>query len=346
MLVSVGVTKKDVRLFERLVEAIGDLAQADYEKAGFDIGYVMWPDGIARAQSWSPNPLDPALPIARIWSDNRQARGYGWQARALGAQWYGVDGTGLPDDIPDIDGTPWDPDPTWHRVLQLTEADRLQEAMQLVDAIPGRDREALFDEVIYLRFLTNSRLQAQDVRLLARKHIDGSLIAGRLHDELEAYLDHLDKVFELEPPVLEDMTLLRPDFGSEMKPPRPPASNWPALRRHLSSFTTPGGHRGRIFSVNIGLGDTGASVFFASAMVAAEEAFRRERSIPEIGRGWVSEVALLDLVRTIWPSAVHQWRPAFLGMQSIDSLSSERFFSSRAWFSSRPSCPPNSATGR
>ena len=53
-------------------------------------------------------------------------------------------------------------------------------------------------------------------------------------------------------------------------------------------------------------------------MVAAEEAFRRARSIPEIGRGWVSEVALLDLVRTIWPSAVHQWRPAFLGMQSID----------------------------
>jgi hypothetical protein len=53
-------------------------------------------------------------------------------------------------------------------------------------------------------------------------------------------------------------------------------------------------------------------------MVAAEEAFRRERSIPEIGRGWVSEVALLDLVRTIWPSAVHQWRPSFLGMQSID----------------------------
>ena len=56
----------------------------------------------------------------------------------------------------------------------------------------------------------------------------------------------------------------------------------------------------------------------ASAMVAAEEAFRRERSIPEIGCGWVSEVALLDLVRTIWPSAVHQWRPPFLGLQSID----------------------------
>jgi hypothetical protein len=27
---------------------------------------------------------------------------------------------------------------------------------------------------------------------------------------------------------------------------------------------------------------------------------------------------LLDLVRTIWPSAIHQWRPPFLGLQSID----------------------------
>ncbi len=53
-------------------------------------------------------------------------------------------------------------------------------------------------------------------------------------------------------------------------------------------------------------------------MIVAENAFRRDRSIPEIGRGWVSEVALLDLIRTIWPSAVHQWRPGFLGMQSVD----------------------------
>lgn len=53
-------------------------------------------------------------------------------------------------------------------------------------------------------------------------------------------------------------------------------------------------------------------------MVASEDAFRRERAIPEIGRGCASEVALLDLVRSIWPSAVHQWRPTFLGLQSID----------------------------
>ncbi|MAB50255.1 hypothetical protein [Marinobacter sp.] len=53
-------------------------------------------------------------------------------------------------------------------------------------------------------------------------------------------------------------------------------------------------------------------------MISAENAFRRDRAIPEIGRGWASEVALLDLVRKFWPSTVHQWRPKFLGLQSVD----------------------------
>jgi hypothetical protein len=300
------------------VETIGDLAMGDYSAAGFDIGYVVRPAGIPQGQSWTPNPLDPTLPIARIWDDNQKARGYGLQARLLGDQWGGVDGKGLPQDLPELSGDPWDPDPHWQRVLELTEADRLDEAMELVEAIPGSDREPLFDEVIYLRFLTKTPLRAQDIRLLARKHIENSLIKGRLQDEFEAFLGHLDAQFALEPPVLDEMTRLRPDFGSMMKPPMPPASDWAAYRRYKAQFTNPGGQRGRIFSINIGLADTGASTFFASAMVAAEEAFRRERSIPEIGRGWVSEVALLDLVRTIWPSAVHQWRPAFLGMQSVD----------------------------
>ncbi len=188
----------------------------------------------------------------------------------------------------------------------------------MVEVIPGREREPVFDEVIYLRFLTNTPLRADDIRLLARKHVERSLIAGRLVDEFEAFLGHLDAQFALEPPILEEMTRLRPDFGSMMKPPMPPASDWAAYRRYRAGFTTPSGQRGRIFSINIGVADTGASEFFASAMVAAEESFRRERSIPEIGKGWISEVALFDLVRSIWPSAIHQWRPAFLGMQSID----------------------------
>lgn len=318
VLVSIGVGKDQVRLFERLVEAIGELATGDLEAAGFDIGYVMRPEGVAQGQAWTANSLDPGLPIARIWADNQGARGYGTQARLLGAQWGGADGKGLPEDLPDMTAGPWDPDPHWQRVLDLTETDQLNEALELVEVIPGCDRESLYDEVVYLRFLTGSQLQAQDIRVLARKHVESSLIVGRLTDEFDAFLSHLDAQFALDPPVLGEMTRLRPDFGSSMLPPMPPASDWAAYRRHVSRFINPSGQRGRIFSRNIGAADAGASEFFASYMVAAEEAFRRQRSIPEIGRGWVSEVALLDLVRTIWPSAVHQWRPAFLGMQSID----------------------------
>ena len=184
------------------------------QQTGFDIGYVMRPDGIPQGQSWTSNPLDPKLPIARIWDDNGKARGYGFQARLLGDQWRGVDGKGLPEDLPDLTVGPWDPDPHWQRVLELTEVDRLDEALALVEAIPGRDREPMFDEVIYLRFLTKTPLQAQDIRVLARKHVENSLIAGRLLEEFDAFLKHLDAQFALEPPVLEEMTRLRPDFGS------------------------------------------------------------------------------------------------------------------------------------
>lgn len=319
ILVSVGVPRTEIIFFERLVEAIVDLLFGDPAKVGFDTGYVMRPEGIRQGETWTANPLDPNLPIARIWADNGKARGYSWQARALGDEFRGWDGKGLPDDLRDIpSSTPWDPDPTWQRILELTETDRLQEAMDLVAEIPGRDREALFDEVLYLRFLTGTRVRAEDIRLLACKHVKGSLIAGRLLEEFESFLKYLDRAFEEDPPILEQFSRLRPDFGSEMIPPMPPASDWSALRKHLSGFTTPGGPRGRIFSINIDIGFGNVSDFFAGHMIAAENAFRRDRAIPEIGRGWASEVALLDLVRKFWPLAVHQWRPNFLGLQSVD----------------------------
>jgi len=318
VLISVGVRQDQVRLYERLVEAIGDLAMSDFSAAGFDIGHVLQPEGIPQGQSWHANPLDPSLPITRIWEDNERSSGYGLQARLLGNQWRGIDGTGLPNDLPDTTEGPWDPDPHWQRVLELTDADRFGEALELVEAIPGSERESLYDEVIYLRYLTSTPLKAQDIRVLARIHAERSLISGRLLEEFEAFLEHIDAQFVLEPPVLEEMNRLRPDYESSAIPPMPPASDWAACRAQIAQFINPSGQRGRIFSWNMGVADTGASEFFAGAMVAAEEAFRRERSIPEIGRGWVSEIALLDLVRSIWPSAVHQWRPAFLGMQSVD----------------------------
>ena len=51
VLVSVGVRKDQVRLYERLMEAIGDLVMGDYSAAGFDIGDVMRPEGIPDGQS-------------------------------------------------------------------------------------------------------------------------------------------------------------------------------------------------------------------------------------------------------------------------------------------------------
>lgn len=318
ILLSVGVRNDQVRLFHRLVEAIGELASGDFEAAGFDIGYAMRPDGIAPGESWTADPLDPALPIARIRQDNGHAMGYGHKAWLLGTQWRGPDGRGLPDDLPATDAGPWDPDPHWQRVLELTETDRLDEALALVEAVPGHAREPLFDEVIYLRFLTKTPLQAQDIRVLARKYASASLIAGRLIEEFESFLDQLDAQFALEPPTLGDMTGLQAGFVPLAVPPMPPPSDWAACRRHIAQFINPSSPRGRIFSRNMGVADVGASAFFAQWMVAAEDAFRRARGIPEIGRGWASEVALLDLFRTIWPSAVHQWRPVFLGLQSID----------------------------
>lgn len=308
VLVSVGTRREVVRLFERLVEALGDGLFGDPTKAGFNVGGVL--------MSLSDN---PKTDIERIWWDNNRARGYSWQARALGDQYLGVDGKGLPDDLPIVKDAPaWDPDPRWQRILDLTEANRLAEAMVLVEAIPGPDRESLLDEVVYLRFLTGTAVKADDIRFIARKYAERSLISGRLLDDFETYLGYLDREVADDPPIISSLIRLSPEFGKQMIPPMPPASDWPAYRAHHAQFINSSAPRGRIFSLNIDVGFNNVMDLFAGHMTLAEDAFRRDRSIPEIGRGWVSEVALLDLFRSVWPSAVHQWRPWFLGRQSID----------------------------
>mmetsp|Transcript_22973 Transcript_22973/g.38689 ORF Transcript_22973/g.38689 Transcript_22973/m.38689 type:complete len:542 (-) Transcript_22973:4149-5774(-) len=319
ILLSVGLPSDQVTLFERLVETIGDLMGGDLKKAGFDIEYEMQPEGVEPGASWRPNPLPPDLPWARIVSDNGNARSYTWQARIMGDAFLGHNQEGLPKDVPDIvDVTSWDPDVNWRNILALTDDNRLEEAMQLVEKVPGEKREVLFDEVVYLRFLTSSVPRADDLIFLSKKHIRKSLISERLQEEFSIFQDYLDAELQADPPLLETISRLDPEFGQHMNPPWPPASDWAATKELLSSFTTPGGPRGRIFSVNIDIGEGSLEQKFASYMVAAENAFRRDRSIPEIGRGWVSEAALLDLVRNYWPSAVHQWRPGFLGLQSVD----------------------------
>lgn len=319
VLLSAGVPLDQVQLFERIVETIGDLMGGDLKKAGFDIGYEMRPAGVKSGASWRPNPLSPELPWARIVADNGNARGYTWQARVMGDAWLGHAQKGLPKDIPDItDVTSWDPNEDWLKILKLTDDNRVGEALQLIEQVPGEEREILFDEVVYLRFLTSTVPRAEDLIFLSRKYIRKSLISERLKEEFSVFQGYLDAEIQSDPPLLEKIPRLNPEFGRQMLPPWPPASDWPATKATLSGFTTPGGPRGRIFSINIDIGEGSLEQCFASYMVAAENAFRRDRSIPEIGRGWVSEVALLDLVRIYWPSAVHQWRAAFLGLQSVD----------------------------
>lgn len=320
VLVSVGVAANQVRLFVHLIETLGGGLRSDLKKAGFDIAWVHRPEGIPQGAQWTQTPIDPSLPIARIWDDLHHASHYDWQAQALAANPHPDNTHVLPTDFPhDSANIPYDPETSWQQILKLTEANNLQEAAELVDSIPGRDRENLFDEVIYLRFLTGKKIRADDIRLIVRKYAESSLISGRLLDEFDDFLSYVDRSLEENLPVLENLSLLGPNFGQDMIPPRPPASDWPAYRAHIASFGTSSTNpKGRIFSINIDVGKDNCVRFFANYMIEADNSFRRDRSIPEIGRGWVSEVALLDLVRTIWPSAIHQWRPSFLGMQSID----------------------------
>jgi hypothetical protein len=309
VLVSVGTRQDDTKLFERLVAAIGAGLFGDPAKSGFD------------AERKFPQCASNAVtPMERVWQDNNRARRYSWQARALGDQFRGIDGKGLPQDLPDVkDAPPWDPDPRWQQVQHLTEANRLSDAMDLVEAIPGHDREALLDEVIYLRFLTDREIRADDVRLIARKYAATSLIAGRLQDEFEAFVAYFDQELQEDPPVLSKLSRFHPDFGEGMIPVPPPASDWAAYRANQAQFINSTAPRGRIFSVNIDVGFANVESLLAGHMALAEDAFRRDRSIPEIGAsGWISELALLDLFRATWPNAKHQWRPWFLGRQSID----------------------------
>src|SRR3546814_6158759 len=95
-----------------------------------------------------------------------------------------------------------------------------------------------------------------------------------------------------------------------MIPAPPPASDWSAYRAFEAQFTNSTAPRGRIFSANIDVGFNNVESLLAGHMVLAEDVFRRDRSMPEIGvSGWVSERALLALFRGLWPNATHQWRP-------------------------------------
>ena len=324
VLLSVGVSSDRVQFFERLIESTGSEGLGVPLKSGSFAGWISQ-DGSFTENCNSEN---VASPWRRIADDNFCARLYHWSLRR-GQLSPSIK---LPQDGPPIpESLPWDPDPRFQAIVQSTQEDRLLDAVELLETIPGTEREVLFDEVIYLRFLTGTILSGEDVRYLARRHVVRSPIQSRLEEEFEDFISDIDReLAEVGPltsrfPGFEDRSWIYESDPSEFVRNTPPRSDWPATRRHyykaLELYGHPVAPRGRIFVWHPDLGSYSLSTLqnaFAPQMVAAENAFRRVRGIPEVGRGWVSEVALYDLVRSRYPDAIHQWRPSFLGLQSVD----------------------------
>ena len=319
VLISVAVSPARVRFFERLIESTGadGLGVPWPGKAGGFAGWIR-PDGSLS----SDRDFDHAgSPWAKMMADIQRARLYHW---CLDRGQLSPDIV-LPTDRPPIpESLPWDPDPRFQAILDLTSEDRLTEAAELLDAIPGAEREPLFDEVLYLRFLTGAAPRGEDLRYLARRHVSGSAIRPRLEEEFESFIVELDReLAEAGPltdrfPGFEDRSWLLEQDPSHFRRNTPSIKDWPATRKHyfeaLALYGHPTNPRGRIFVWHPDLGFPS----LAPQMAAAENAFRFRRGIPEIGRGWVSEATLYDLVKARRPDAIHQWRPSFLGLLSVD----------------------------
>lgn len=322
-LLSVAVKPVAARFFEHLIEAAGaDGLGPSGRQGGFE-GWVR-PDG---SQSDGPDWDEERSPWKRMRDDNAQARLYHWSPRRAEPPV----GMAFPDVSWIPDSLPWDPDPRFRKVLAATQHDDLETALYLAEAIPATERELQFDEMLYLRFLTGSTPRADDLCYLAKKYISGSALEGRLKEEFRDFLDALDEELAEAGPIsngfpgFEDRSWIYERDPSEFVRNTPPISDWPATRHHyrraLELFGHPVAPRGRFFIWHPDICANSINVIqraFAPQMVAAENTFRRNRGIPEIGRGWISEVALYNLVKTIRVDAIHQWRPVFLGQQSVD----------------------------
>lgn len=325
ILLSVAVSSQNVQLFERLVESIGaDRLGVPYGKGGSFSGYIA-ADGI---EIQEPAHHDENSPWARVHHDNFQARLYHWSMRRGQLD----PSTILPTNFPPVpESLPWDPDPRFQAILKCTHDDRLEQAMALVEQIPAEDREVLFDEIIYLRFLLDQPIRGNDIRYLSRKYVSSSSISTRLSESFDRFVELLDgELLKAGPilanfPGLGDQAWLFANDPDPLKRNTPPLKDWRATREHYylqyKAYGQPVRPRGRIFVWHPDIASGSSSSMqdsFAPQLAAAEDAFRRENGIPEIGQGWVSEVSLFSLVRSLFPDAVHQWRPPFLGLQSVD----------------------------
>lgn len=252
VLLSVAVSPARVQFFERLIESIGaDALGVPWPgKAGGFAGWIR-PDGsLSRDRDFD----ETESPWAKMMADIHQARFYHW---SLDRGQLSPDIV-LPKDRPPIpESLPWDPDPRYQAILDRTSEDRLAEAAEHLDAIPGAEREPLFDEVLYLRFLTGAAPRGEDLRYVARRYIVWSAIRPRLEEEFESFIAELDR--ELtdagpltdEFPGFEDRSLLWENDPSLFRRNTPRITDWPATRKHyfeaLALYGHPTNPRGRIF---------------------------------------------------------------------------------------------------
>ena len=187
VLLSVAVSPGRVQFFERLIESIGadGLGVPWPVKAGGFAGWIRSDGSLSGDRDFD----ETGSPWAKMMADINQARLY---HRSLDRGQLSPDIV-LPKDKPPIpESLPWDPDARFQAILDLTSEDRLEEAAEHLDAIPGAEREPIFDEVLYLRFLTGATLRGEDLRYLARWYIVGSAIRPRLEEELESFIAELD----------------------------------------------------------------------------------------------------------------------------------------------------------
>lgn len=324
-ILSAGIVSERVEFLERLVESIGaeGLHLRPNKNGGF-YDYINSQGVRISGIGWE----DLDSPWRRMRDDNFQAKLYHWRMWRGGLE----PSIALPSDCPRIpESLPWDPDPRFNEILQLTQADLLADALKKLYEVPSNEREVLYDEVIYLKYLLGETLRGDDLRYVARKYISGSSISSRLEEQFEEFIALLDKqlaeagpIPDSFPGVADIRDLLQNDPNPVIRN-TPPLSDWKATGEHYYTAFHAFGHpirpRGRIFVWNPDLTSSSKRALqgaFSPELRAAEDAFRRAHSIAEIVRGWASETALFDLVQEMYPAAVHQWRPAFLGMQSID----------------------------
>ncbi|MFC7047867.1 hypothetical protein [Emcibacter nanhaiensis] len=324
VLLSVSVHPERVQFFERLIEALGadGLGPSPFKRGSFE-GYIASDGVFVKKTGWD----DLASPWRRMSDDNANARLFHWSLRR-----GQLDPSITLPEIPSIPGSlPWDPDERFNRILILTQQDSLNEADKILEEIDSCERDVLFDEVLYLRYLLNQTPKANDLRYLVNKYISSSSIRERLVEEYDEFIDCIDNVLSDTGPLPEGFPGLSSSIEMYEEVPNvvkrnpPPLGDWSATRRYYYKKYQEYGHpikpRGRIFvwHPDIAAGSLSSLMdAFRPDFVAAENNFRRARSIAEIGRGWASETALVDLVRSKFPDAVHQWRPSFLGLQSID----------------------------